>query len=96
MVTTEVRGAELCDTLFALHEEHLPPELHERARMLANDIVAVGSDAALDELARLYRALAALLPDHRPQIRAAYQATVFEDDRNDEDDWETFEKVGEE
>jgi len=87
-------AAETWEELDAILSEHLPSELLARARQLADALVSDALDGDFVELARLYRALVALLPEHSAQIQAAYQATVFSDDRNDEDDWAEFEKVG--
>jgi hypothetical protein len=87
---------ETWEELSAILSEHLPSELLGRARQLADALVTDALDQDFLELARLYRALVALVPGHTAQIQAAYQATVFSDDRNDAEDWEQFEKVGHE
>lgn len=87
MSTKVQRGVEIEDALFALQEEHLPADLQQRARMLVNDLVGLGSDSALAELARLYRALVEALPEHVSQIRAAFDSTIFEDCRSEDEEW---------
>ena len=88
------RGCQMWDDLLPILEEHLPDELKDRARRLVDDLQGNCFDMSFIQLAEVYRALIALLPDHYPQIRAAYQATVFAGDRNDEADWEKFKWEG--
>ena len=82
------------ETLYALLGEHLPPELRVRGNELVKDLMGNCFDQSFLELGQLYRALVALMPDKVWQIRAAYQATVLEDHRTDEEDWQKFEETG--
>lgn len=94
MLELHEEGGRLEHDLNAILQEHLPPELVNRARELVDELKGNAYSQSFLELAQLYRALLALMPDNQPQVRAAYQATVFEHDSNDEADWEKFEKEG--
>jgi len=85
-------GGRLWDDLDAILSEHLPAELLGRVRELVDKLQGNAFSQSFVDLAQLYRALVALMPDNQPQIRAAFQATVFEHDRNDEADWKKLEQ----
>ncbi len=90
MLELNQEGSEIEETLYAFMAEHFPSELQDRGRDLVWDVMGNCFDQSFLELAQLYRALVALMPDQGPQIRAAYEATVFEHERNDEEDWVRF------
>lgn len=92
MLELNEEGLRLSSDLEAILEEHLPSELVPRARQLADDLESNAFSQSFEELRELYFALTALMPKNRPQIRAAFQATVFEWNSNDEADWQKFEK----
>ena len=92
VVSSSVVGGDLEETLYALMDEHFPHELQGRGHHLVWDLMGNCFGQSFLELAQLYRALIALMPENVSQIKAAYQATVFEHDRNDEEDWRKFER----
>ena len=94
MLDLNEQGRQLWADLGAILGEHLPDELLGRARGLAEELQGNSYSQAFLEIAQLYRALVALMPDDTPQIRAAYAATVFEHDMNEDADWQKFEREG--
>jgi len=87
----ERENHQVWDDLEGIVKEHLPPELEARAIQLMDRLCGNIYSQGFEDLRVLYLALAALLPDHVAQIRAAFAATVFQHDRNDEWDWAHFE-----
>jgi len=85
-------GARLRGELQAILGEHLPADVLSIVNDRMNDLESNSFEMAEYGHLRIYRALMGLIPEHSGEVRAAFQAVVFEGCRSDEIDWLRWER----
>jgi hypothetical protein len=72
------KGNQITDELWAILDEHLPPDLVKVAKEKVEALQANVLDMCDHTDKRLYRALVGFLPEHEGEIHAAIAGTLFD------------------